>query len=574
MPVQNSEIAQIFNEIADLLEIEEANQFRVRAYRNAARKVESYPKRIHQLVESGESLDEISGIGEDLAKKIKEIVETGNLIFLEELRSRTPQSLIKLLDISGLGPKRVQKLYHELNITNIAELRKALESGQVSDLEGFGPKTVNNILEALETKSFKKDRTRLDIAEQFVDPLVDYLKDLDFVEDAAVAGSFRRRKETVGDLDIIATSNEGQKVCEAFVKFDSISEVLSQGETKASVKLRSGLQVDLRVVKKESYGAAMLYFTGSKAHNIQLRNIAVDEGYKVNEYGVFENDDFILGQTEEEIYDFFDMPFIVPELREDSGEIEAALNHKLPDLVHLEDIRGDLQMHTTESDGENTLEEMASEAKRLGYEYIAVSDHTSHIGVTQGLNADEAADYINKIDEFNQNNTNQVQVLKGIEVDIFKDGSLDLPDEILEHMDIVLVSIHSNFDLSEEKQTARIIKALENPNVNVLAHPTTRMIGSREPIKVDLQAIMEKALELGCFLEINASPERLDLKGDDVRRSRELGLKLVISTDAHRKSELANMRYGVYQARRGWASKSMILNTLSLDNLQQELKRN
>ena len=574
MPVQNSEIAQIFNEIADLLEIEEANQFRVRAYRNAARKVESYPKRIHQLVESGESLDEISGIGEDLAKKIKEIVETGNLIFLEELRSRTPQSLIKLLDISGLGPKRVQKLYHELNITNIAELRKALESGQVSDLEGFGPKTVNNILEALETKSFKKDRTRLDIAEQFVDPLVDYLKDLDFVEDAAVAGSFRRRKETVGDLDIIATSNEGQKVGEAFVKFDSISEVLSQGETKASVKLRSGLQVDLRVVKKESYGAAMLYFTGSKAHNIQLRNIAVDEGYKVNEYGVFENDDFILGQTEEEIYDFFDMPFIVPELREDSGEIEAALNHKLPDLVQLEDIRGDLQMHTTESDGENTLEEMASEAKRLGYEYIAVSDHTSHIGVTQGLNADEAADYINKIDEFNQNNTNQVQVLKGIEVDIFKDGSLDLPDEILEHMDIVLVSIHSNFDLSEEKQTARIIKALENPNVNVLAHPTTRMIGSREPIKLDLQAIMEKALELGCFLEINASPERLDLRDDDVRRARELGLKLVISTDAHRKSELANMRYGVYQARRGWASKSMILNTLSLDNLQQELKRN
>lgn len=574
MPVQNSEIAQIFNEIADLLEIEEANPFRVRAYRNAARKVESYPKRIHQLVESGESLDEISGIGEDLAKKIKEIVETGNLIFLEELRSRTPKSLIKLLDISGLGPKRVQKLYHKLNITNIAELRKALESGQVSDLEGFGPKTVNNILEALETKSFKKERTRLDIAEQFLDPLVDYLKDMDFVEDAAVAGSFRRRKETVGDLDIIATSNQGQKVCEAFVKFDSISDILSQGETKASVKLRSGLRVDLRVVKKESYGAALLYFTGSKAHNIHLRNIALDEGYKVNEYGVFENDDFILGQTEEEIYEFFDMPFILPELREDNGEIEAALNHKLPDLVQLEDIRGDLQMHTTESDGENTLEEMASEAQRLGYEYIAVSDHTSHIGVTQGLDADEAAVYINKIDEFNQNNTNQVQVLKGIEVDILKDGSLDLPDEILEQMDIVLVSIHSNFDLAEEEQTARIIKALENPNVNVLAHPTTRMIGSREPIKLDLQAVMEKALELGCFLEISASPERLDLKDDDVRRAMELGLKLVISTDAHRKSELANMRYGVYQARRGWASKSMILNTLSLDNLKQELKRN
>jgi len=573
VPVQNSEIAQIFNEVADLLEIEGANQFRVRAYRNAARTIEGYPDRVYKMVDSGEPIDEISGIGEDLANKIEEIVNTGNLIMLEELRSQTPQSLIKLLDISGLGPKRVQKLYQELDITNIEALREALESGEVSELEGFGPKTTENILEALESKSFKKERTRLDIAEQFVDPLVDYLKEMDQVDEAIVAGSYRRRKATVGDLDIIAISDEGVKVCEAFVDFDSVSEVLSQGKTKASVKLRSGLQVDLRVVNKESYGAALLYFTGSKAHNIHLRNIAMDKGYKVNEYGVFEDEDYILGETEEEIYDFFDMPFIVPELREDNGEIEAALDHNLPELIHLDDIRGDLQMHTKESDGENTLAEMADEAKRLGYEYIAITDHTSHIGVTQGLDAEDAKDYIKKIEDFNEDQDDLI-ILKGIEVDVLKDGSLDLPDEILEQMDIVLASVHSNFSLDEEAQTNRIIKALENPNVNVLAHPSTRMIGSREPIKMNLQKIMEKALDLSCFLEINASPERLDLWDDAVRRARELGLKLVISTDAHRVSELANMKYGIFQARRGWASKSMILNTLSLKDLKQNLRRN
>lgn len=573
MPVQNSEIAQIFTEVADLLEIEDANQFRVSAYRNAARTIEGYPDRVYKMVESGDPVDEISGIGEDLAKKINEIVETGNLVFLEELRSRTPQSLIKLLDISGLGPKRVQKLYQELNITNIEDLRAALKAGKVSDIDGFGPKTEENILEALESKSFEKERTRLDIAEQFVDPMVEYLKENEFVDEAVVAGSYRRRKETVGDLDIIAISNEGQKVCEAFVDFDSISDVMSQGETKASVKLRSGLQVDLRVVKKESYGGALLYFTGSKAHNIHLRNIALDKGFKLNEYGVFKGADYVLGETEKEIYEFFDMSYIVPELREDNGEIEAALDHNLPDLVQLDDIRGDLQMHTKASDGKNTLEEMAVEAERLGYEYIAITDHTSHIGVTRGLDIEDARAYIKKIEAFNEEQNN-LTVLKSVEVDILKDGSLDLPDEILEQMDVILVSVHSNFELEEEEQTNRIIKALENPNVNILAHPSTRMIGSREPIKMNLQKIMETALDLGCFLEINAAPERLDLWDDAIRRARELGLKLVISTDAHRVSELANMKYGIFQARRGWASKSMILNTLSLEDLQEQLKRN
>lgn len=573
MPVQNSEIAEMFHEVADLLEIEDANPFRVRAYRNAARTIEGYAKRIYKMIDDGDDLKEISGIGEDLAEKIKEVVDTGNLRFLEDLRARTPHSLIELLKISGLGPKRVQQLYQELNITNLQELQDALKSGKVSELDGFGNKTVENILEAIEVGSFGEKRTRYDIAEQFVAPILDYLKALDYVEEAVAGGSFRRRKATVGDLDIIAISDQGDDVCKAFVEYDSVNEILSQGETKASVSLRSGLQVDLRVVKRESFGAALLYFTGSKAHNIHLRNIAVDKGYKLNEYGIYKGDEKIGGETEEEIYEFFDMPYIKPELREDKGEIEAALKGKLPDLVNLEDIRGDLQMHTTESDGKNSIAEMAQTADELGYEYIAITDHSSHIGVTNGLKPEDIDTYLKKIDEFNEQNDG-VWVLKGIEVDILKDGSLDLPDEVLGKLDIVLASIHSNFDLNEEEQTNRIIKALENPNVNILAHPTTRMIGTRKPINLDLQKIMEKSLSLGCFLEINASPERLDLWDDAILSAVESGLKLAISADAHRKNDFYNMKYGVFQARRGWASKSDILNTLPFKELKKQLQRN
>ncbi len=573
MPVQNSEIAEMFHEVADLLEIEDANPFRVRAYRNAARTIEGYAKRIYKMIDDGDDLKEISGIGEDLAEKIKEVVDTGNLRFLEDLRARTPHSLIELLKISGLGPKRVQQLYQELNITNLQELQDALKSGKVSELDGFGNKTVENILEAIEVGSFGEKRTRYDISEQFVAPILDYLKSLEYVEEAVAGGSFRRRKATVGDLDIIAISDQGDDVCQAFVEYDSVNEILSQGETKASVSLRSGLQVDLRVVKRESFGAALLYFTGSKAHNIHLRNIAVDKGYKLNEYGVYKGDEKIVGETEEEIYEFFNMPYIKPELREDKGEIEAALKGKLPDLVNLEDILGDLQMHTTESDGKNSIAEMAQKADELGYEYIAITDHSSHIGVTNGLKPEDIDTYLKKIDEFNEQNDG-VWVLKGIEVGILKDGSLDLPDEVLGKLDIVLASIHSNFDLNEEEQTNRIIKALENPNVNILAHPTTRMIGTRKPINLDLQKIMEKSLSLGCFLEINASPERLDLWDDAILSAVESGLKLAISADAHRKNDFYNMKYGVFQARRGWASKSDILNTLPFKELKKQLQRN
>jgi DNA polymerase (family 10) len=572
VPVQNSEIAEIFYEIADLLEIEDANPFRVRAYRNAARTVAGYPRRINEMVEEGEDIDDLSGVGEDLAKKIREIVQTGNLEFLEKVRSRTPHSLIKLLGIKGLGPKRVQKLFNELGIRNLKELRAAIESGKVAHLEGFGNKTVENIRQSLEADTLEEERTRLDIAEQFVAPLVSYLEELATVEDVAVAGSYRRRLATVGDLDIIAISDAGAQVAKAFVSYDSVDEVVSQGATKTMVILRSGLQVDLRIVSKEHYGAALLYFTGSKAHNIHLRNLAVDQGFKINEYGVYKGEERIAGQNESEIYGLFNLPVIPPELREDQGEIQAAREDRLPELVQLEDIRGDLQMHTDQSDGNNNLEEMAAAAEELGYAYIGVTDHTAYIGVTQGLKASDVAEYLRKIDSFNESHTG-IRVLKGLEVDILEDGTLDMGNDCLEQLDLVLVAIHSHFGLSEEKQTERVLKALDNPYVNILAHPTARHIGSREPAALDMARIMTAALERGCFLEVNASPERLDLRDQHIRLAKDIGLKLVISTDSHRASSLNNMKYGVYQARRGWADKSTILNTLPLDELLDHLNR-
>jgi DNA polymerase (family X) len=402
--------------------------------------------------------------------------------------------------------------------------------------------------------------------------LTKFLKEIKSVKKVTVAGSYRRRKETVGDLDIIAVSNEGKSVSEAFANYESVDEVLSKGETKASIRLKSGLQVDLRIVENESYGAALLYFTGSKEHNIHLRKIANDNGFSVNEYGVFKEDQYILGQNEEDIYNHFDMAYIEPELRKDTGEIEAALNKSLPKLVSLKDIRGDLQMHTVKSDGEQTLSEMAQAAEEIGYEYIAITDHTSYIGVTQGLSEENISAYLQEIEDFNSQNRG-VHILKGIEVDIYEDGRLDLPNEALKEMDIVLGSVHSYFNLSKTEQTERLIRAMDNPYFNILAHPTTRRIGSRDPIDFDMERIMKAALERGCYLEINANPERLDIWDRHIRLAGELGLKLAISTDAHRQTGLANMKFGIYQARRGWAEKSQILNTRSSSELLSLLKR-
>jgi DNA polymerase (family X) len=571
MPVYNSDVAEILNRVADLLEIEGANEFRIRAYRNAVRTISTLSGDVAEMVEQGEDLTELEGIGEDLAAKIAEIVETGGLQQLQELEQRTPAALVKMLNIAGLGPKRVQAIYEHLGITTLEELRQAGEEGKIRELEGFGEKTEQNILDELDREPVE-ERTLLSVAEEYVGPLLDYVRAAKGVEQVQVAGSYRRRKETVGDLDLVATGQEGKGIIEHFVAYEDVEEIVSQGETRSTVLLRQGIQVDLRVVAPESYGAALFYLTGSKAHNIALRKMAVGRGWKINEYGVFEGEERIAGEREEEIYDLFDMAYVVPELRENRGEIEAARQGRLPQLVTLEELRGDLQSHTKASDGHATLAEMAEAARQRGYEYLAITDHSKYVGVTQGLDAGELAEQMDEIDRLNEE-LEGIRLLKSIEVDILEDGSLDLPDEILERLDLRICSVHSKFDLSREKQTERILRAMDNPNFNILAHPTGRRIGQRRPYEVDMERVMEGALDRGCFLEVNAQPVRLDLDDVYCKMAKEIGVKLSIATDAHRPSELAYMRFGVGQARRGWLEPGDVLNTRPWDDLKELLKR-
>lgn len=571
MPVLNVEIAEIFREVADLLEIDDANPFRVRAYRNAARAIETLPRSAHTLVAEGEDFTEISGIGEDLAAKIEEIVKTGGLKQLEELKQRTPAELADLLDISGLGPKRVAQLHEALGIETLEELEAAAEQGKIETLHGFGEKTQAKILQDLREQKGEK-RTRLDIAEQTVQPLVRYLKQGPDIQQVIVAGSYRRRKETVGDLDILVISASGAQATAHFVDYEDVEEIVSQGETRAAVVLRSGMQVDVRVVAQESYGAALLYFTGAKAHTIHLRDMALERGWKVNEYGVFEDEKRIAGASEEDIYALFDLPFIPPELREDRGEIAAGQAGNLPDLIALDDIRGDLQTHTTASDGKAALETMVRAAQERGYAYFAVTDHSAHVGVTQGLDAGELARRIDEIAALDER-LESIRLLAGIEVDILKDGTLALPDDILARLDVCVCSVHTHFDLPRDRQTERIIRALDNPHVHILAHPTGRRINKRRPYAVDMERLIEAAKERGCYLEINASPERLDLNARHARMAQEMGLKLAISTDAHSVNALDFMRFGVDQARRGWLTAEDVLNTRSWEALQKLLER-
>ncbi|MBD3182447.1 DNA polymerase/3'-5' exonuclease PolX [Candidatus Poribacteria bacterium] len=572
MPIHNTDIADIFNKLANLLEIKEANQFRVRAYRNAASTISSLSKSAADMIEDSEDLTQLPGIGEDLAGKIEEIVKTGSLAQLTEIEKDVPANLDELMDIPGLGAKRARKLYEELGITSLDELKKAAESGKISEIEGFGQKTEENILEELKHGGEGEKRIQISVAEEYVIPLIDYLQDMDGVNQVEVAGSYRRRKETVGDLDILVTGDTHNRIIEYFIEYDEVDEVASKGETRSSIVLNSGIQVDLRAVSQGSYGAALLYFTGSKSHNVKLRNMAIDRDLKINEYGVFKDKERIVGKTEKEIYEILDLSYIDPELRENRDEVEASQKGELPDLVTLEDIRGDLQCHTKASDGHASLREMVEAAKEKGYEYLAITDHSPLVAVANGLDADGLAEQIDKIDELNSK-INDFLILKSIEVDILEDGSLDLGDDILERLDLTICSIHSKFNLTEEKQTERIIKAMDNPNFNILAHPTGRRIGKRRPYEVNMERLMEAALERGCFLEVNAHPERLDLNDVYCKLAKEIGLKIPISTDAHRKDELENIKFGVWQARRGWLEKDDVLNTRNWGDLKNLLKR-
>jgi len=572
MPVLNTDIVDIFNKMADLLDIQGANPFRIRAYRNAARNLSNLPRNMSDMIEEGTDLTDLPGIGKDLAEKIREIVKTGSLSQIEEIEAKIPSGLNKLFKISGLGPKRVRALYRNLGVGDLKDLKKAAETGKIHELKGFGKKMERAILEDLERMDGKEERIKLMEAEQRAKPLLTYLKKIKGTKKVVAAGSFRRRKETVGDLDILVTCENGSKVMDRFTKYEDVRKVTSKGKTRSSVVLRSGLQVDLRVVSQDSYGAALHYFTGSKSHNIVVRGMAVKKKIKINEYGVFKKEKRIAGKTEKDVYDTVGLAFIEPELRENRGEVEAAQEGKLPVLINLENLRGDLHTHTKETDGRNSLEEMARAAKDRGYEYLAVTEHSKKVAMAKGLDGNRLKKQIKKIDRLNEN-LEGIVLLKGIEVDILKDGSLDLPDEILKELDLTVCSVHYNRNLSPKKQTDRIIRAMDNPYFNILAHPTGRLINEREPYEVDLEKIMEAARDRGCFLEINAHPDRLDLSSRYCKLAKEIGLNVVISTDAHSMEDLDYMRFGVYQARRGWLEAADILNTRSWDQLRKMLQR-
>ncbi|KYJ87297.1 DNA polymerase/3'-5' exonuclease PolX [Sulfurovum riftiae] len=572
MFISNAEIASIFTQMADLLEIRGEDPFKTRAYRNAARTIENLGTDLAKMVEAGEDISKLPTIGERIANKIREIVQTGRLAKLEYLKHAFPPHLLDLLKVEGIGPKRAKILYQELHIGSLDALKKAAEAHKISQLKGFSEKLEKKILKGTLLAKKEGKRFLYAIAEPYADALEKYLKSFGEAEQVTVAGSFRRRKETVGDLDILATSKEPSALIDYFVKYPDIRKIISQGDTRSTVILRNEMQVDLRCVHEESYGAALHYFTGSKSHNIAIRIMARDMGMKVNEYGVFKGEKKIAGATEAEVYESVGLRYIEPELRESRGEHTAAKEDRLPKLIEIGDLKGDLHMHTTYSDGHNTILEMTEAAKEMGYSYITITDHSKHMAIVHGLDEKRLRRQIEEIDKINER-LKGITILKSIEVDILEDGSLALPDSVLKELDLVVAAVHDKFNLSQKVQTQRILKALENPYVKILAHPTGRLIGEREPYRVSMKKLFEGVKNNGCFLEINAQPKRLDLKDIYIQRAKEAGVRFVISTDAHNKASLAYMKYGIYQARRGWLEKKDVLNTLSLSSFKKALKR-
>ncbi len=567
----NQQIAQKFYKTADLLEILGENPFRVRAYRNAARTIESLGRDLSEMVAQGEDLTKLPGIGKDLAEKIKEIIETGSFSKLRELEEKVPPGLVELLKVEGLGPKRIKTLYDTLGITSLEELREAAAKGKISKLPGFGKKLEQTILQGVVLAKKEGRRFRWAYAEAFAVELVRFLKKARALKEIEVAGSYRRRKETVGDLDILVTAREPAQIIEHFITFPDIKTVISKGQTRSTVILSSDIQVDLRAVEEESYGSALHYFTGSKAHNIAIRSIALKAGLKINEYGGFRGEKRIAGRSEDEIFSAVGLPFIEPELRENRGEIEAAMEGRLPRLITLQDVKGDLHCHTRWSDGKNTVSQMAEAAERLGYSYIAITDHSKRLAMIKGLDEKKLAEQAREIEEARASFPD-IHILHGIEVDILEDGSLDLPFEALSRLDIVVAAIHSKFKLSKEKQTERLLRAIDNPRVDIVAHPTGRLIGEREGYDLDMERVMEHARARGCILELNAQPSRLDLNDVNLKLAKEMGIKVSIATDSHNTDNLLFMRLGINQARRGWLERQDVVNCLPVEGLKKLLK--
>lgn len=571
----NSDIATIFSEIADILDIRGENAFRVRAYRNAARTVDGLGQSVSDMyANKPELLDELPGIGTALRDKIIEFCKTGTVREYDDLRASLPPGLLEMLKIPSFGPKRVKLVHDTLKIDSVEKLEKAAQEGKIRELPGMGEKSEQKLLRNIrDFRTLQTDRKSWPEAHRILKAYLAYLHTVQDIDQLEPAGSYRRRKETVGDLDIlVTTSGSSTPVIETFTSYLEVVEVLAQGDTKASVILKDKIQVDLRVVDPGSFGAALQYFTGSKEHNVAVRKIAKDKGLKLSEYGVFRGEKMIAGSTEEEVYTAVGLSLIPPELRENRGEIEAALDGTLPELVCVEDIKGDMHLHSTYSDGVVTIPEMAQAAKARGYEYIAITDHSKAVTIASGLSEDRLLQQIEDIKTFRETNPG-IHVFSGIEVDIMSDGTLDYNDDILEQLDFVIAAVHAKFEMEESQMTERITRALCNPHVNCLAHPTGRKIGERMPYKVDIETIIQAALEHNVALEINAAPERLDLDETLVDRARTAGVLIAIGTDAHRPESLASISYGINVARRAWCSTENVINAWSLERLQKWLSR-
>ena len=570
--MKNQEIAKIFSEIANYLEMEGV-QFKPYAYQKAAITLETLEEDVEEIYKRGglDALKEIPGVGESIALKIEEYLKTGKIKYYEEFKKKIPVNLEEIIAVEGMGPKKAKVLYEKLGIKNLKDLERAAKAHKIASLFGFGEKTEKNILEGITFLKRSKGRFLLGEILPRVEEIEEKLKSLKEVEKIDVAGSVRRRKETIGDVDFLVISKNPGKVMEFFVSLPGIIKIWGKGTTKASVRLKEGFDMDIRVLPKRSYGAALQYFTGSKEHNIALRKIAIDKGLKLSEYGLFRGPKMIAGETEEGIYEKLGMEWMPPEMRENQGEIEAAARGRLPKLIDYNDIRGDLHNHSEFS----PIEEIAKVAQKMGYEYVGITDHTKFLRIEHGLNERQLAQQRKEIDKINQQlttNNKQLRILQGCEANILNDGSIDIKDEALKKLDYVIAGIHSNFKMPKEKMTERIIRAMKNPNVDIISHPTGRILKRRDEYEIDFEKILRTAKETGTILEINSFPERLDLNAENIRRAKEAGVKMVINTDSHHKDQMRYIEYGIAQARHGWAEKKDIINTQPLEKLLKFFK--
>lgn len=571
--MRNFEVAFIFSDIADMLEIKGENFFKVRAYKKAAHVIMNLPQELEEIMQHS-PLESIEGIGKALADKIREISMTGTCRYYEELKKEMPRSVVEMLKIPGLGAKKIKTIYDNLHISTIDELEKAAQSRQLRRLPGMGVKTEQSILKGIQMLKGKVGKFLLPTAMAVADEITSMLATMPEIQKIKVAGSLRRKKEMIGDIDILVSTTFPEEVGRSFLKLPRVKEILAQGPTKISVIFDIGIQIDLRMVEPKSFYSSLVYFTGSKEHNTKLRSIAIKRGYRLNEYGIYENGEnahVVFPDSEEKLYEHFGVPYIIPELREGRGEIEAALDGRLPRVIELSDLKGDLHVHSNWSDGISTVESIAQTAMSLGYEYVAITDHSKSLKIANGLDEKRLIEQMNLIDELNKSYKG-FRILKGIEVDILNDDLLDFDDDILKELDVVVASIHSGFRQDREKLTRRIIKACENPHVDIIAHPTGRLLGKRDAYDVDMDLVLQVAAQTNTILEINSSPDRLDLNDAMAKKAKELGVKISIDTDAHEKDSLKDIRYGLYVARRAWLEKENVINALPLNSLLKELR--